>query len=177
MNGQTPAKAVATTEFAQQETSAPVAAQIKRILVPVDFSDCSVHALRYAVSLAKLVDASLILLHVIDSLIAPPEMEFVHLNIKDFNAELEKHAQAKLTKLAREHIDPTLPATPVLRHGAAWEQIKDAARERKADLIILGTHGHTGIKHMVLGSTAEKVVRLAGCPVLVVRDYTPSPGK
>ena len=146
-------------------------AQIKRILVPIDFSDCSMAALRYAASLAKQLDASLILLHVIDSLVAPLEMEYVHLNIKDFNAEREKHAKDKLAALARSEIDPTLPTVPVLRHGPPWEQIKDTARERKADLIIVGTHGHTGLKHLVLGSTAEKVVRLAGCPVLVVREY------
>lgn len=146
-------------------------AQIQRILVPVDFSDCSVFALRYAASLAKQVGASLTLLHVLDSLIAPPEMEFVHLNLNEFKAELEKHAKEKLAAFARDEVDPVIPTTPVLRHGPPWEQIKETARERKADLIIIGTHGYTGLKHMVLGSTAEKVVRLAGCPVLVVRKY------
>ena len=146
-------------------------AQIKRILVPIDFSDCSLASLRYAAGLAKQLDASLTLLHVIDSLVAPPEMEYVHLNIKDFNAERERHANNKLAALAQKEVDPTVPTTPLLRHGAPWEQIKDTARERKADLIIVGTHGHTGLKHLVLGSTAEKVVRMAGCPVLVVREY------
>lgn len=128
-------------------------------------------ALRYAASLAKQLDASLILLHVIDSLVAPPEMEYVHLNIKDFNAERERHANNKLAALGQKEVDPAIPTTPLLRHGPPWEQIKDTARDRQVDLIIVGTHGHTGLKHLVLGSTAEKVVRLAGCPVLVVREY------
>ena len=154
------------------QSQAPAqAAHIKRILVPVDFSECGTHALHYAASLAKQVDASLVLLHVIDSLIAPPDMEFVHLNLKEFNAEREKRAKDKLAELARSVVDPTTPTTPVLRHGAPWEQIKETAREREIDLIVIGTHGYTGLKHVVLGSTAEKVVRLAGCPVLVVRDY------
>ena len=86
-------------------------------------------ALRYAASLAKQLDASLILLHVIDSLVAPPEMEYVHLNIKDFNAERERHANNKLAALGQKEVDPAIPTTPLLRHGPPWEQIKDTARD------------------------------------------------
>ena len=88
-----------------------------------------------------------------------------------FRAEVEKHAAAKLTALAQKEIPATVPVFPVVRHGAPWEEITHVAKDRKADLIVIGTRGYTGLKHMVLGSTAEKVVRYAGCPVLVVREY------
>src|SRR5436189_570017 len=144
---------------------------VKRILVPLDFSGCSVFALRYAVNLAKGVDASLLLVHVASSLLTPPEMEYVHVDLRKFQAEIEKHATAKLTTIAQKEIPATVPATPIIRHGTPWEEITRAAKDRKADLIIIGTHGYKGLKHMFLGSTAEKVVRFAGCPVLVVREY------
>ena len=86
-------------------------------------------------------------------------------------AEVEKHANAKLTALAQKEVPATVRASPIVRHGAAWEEITTLAKERQVDLIIIGSHGYTGFKHMIMGSTAEKVVRYAGCPVLVVREY------
>lgn len=157
------------TSHAEDATAVPL--PVKRIVVPVDFSAGSLFALRYAANLAKQVDASLILMHVASSLLTPPEMEFVQLDLKKFRAEVEKHASARLADLAKKEIPPTVHASPLVRHGAPWEEITRLAKERKADLIVIGTHGHTGFKHLVLGSTAEKVVRYAGCPVLVVREY------
>jgi len=153
------------------EPAAAVPLPVKKILVPVDFSDCSLFALHYAVNLAKQVDASLLLVHVASSLLAPPEMEYVHLDLKKFQAEVEKHASAKLAAIAQKEIPATVHASPIVRHGTPWEEITRTAKDRKADLIVIGTQGHTGLKHVFLGSTAEKVVRFAGCPVLVVREY------
>lgn len=142
---------------------------VKSILIPIDFSDCSQFALRYAVNLAKDVEASLILVHVASSLLAPPEMQFVHIDLKKFRNEVQKHASSKLSALAQKEIPATIPASSIVRHGSPWEEITRLAKERKADLIVIGTHGYSRLKHMLLGSTAEKVVRSAGCPVLVVR--------
>jgi len=153
------------------EDAAAVPLPVKRILVPVDFSECSIFALRYAANLAQPVGASIILEHVVSSLIAPPEMEYVQLDLKKFRAEVDKHATAKLVALAQKEIPATIPVSPFVRHGAPWEEITKLAKERKADLIVIGTHGYTGVKHMIMGSTAERVVRYAGCPVLVVREY------
>jgi universal stress protein A len=144
---------------------------VRQILVPLDFSDCSTFALRYAANLAGQMNASLILVHVASPLLTPPEMEYVHLDLRKFRAEVEKHASAKLAALAQKEIPATVPTSPIVRHGTPWEEITQTAKERKADLIVIGTRGYTGIKQMVLGSTAEKVVRYAGCPVLVVREY------
>lgn len=151
-------------------TDSNVPLPVKRILVPVDFSECSIFALRYAANLARQADASILLVYVATSLIAPPEMEFVQLDTKKFREEVEKHATAKLTSLARSTVPGTVRVTPIVRHGSAWERICKVAKERRADLIVVGSHGYTGFKHLILGSTAEKVVRSAGCPVLVVRD-------
>jgi len=156
---------------AKESEGTAIPLPVKRILVPVDFSECSTFALRYAANLAEQVDANLILLHVASSLLTPPEMEYVQVDLKKFRAEVEKHASAKLAALAQKEIPATLPASPLVHHGAPWEEITRVAKERKADLIVIGTRGYTGLKHMVLGSTAEKVVRYAGCPVLVVREY------
>lgn len=152
-------------------TNESVPLPVKQIVVPVDFSDCSVFALRYAANLAQQVGASIILAHAASSLIAPAEMEYVHLDLKKFRAEVEKHAAAKLTALAQKEIPATVHATPIVRHGTPWEEITKLAKDRKADLIIIGTHGYKGVRHMIMGSTAERVIRYAGCPVLVVREY------
>ena len=155
----------------QSECATAVPLPVKQILVPVDFSDCSLFALRYAVNLARQVDASLILVHVASSLLTPPEMEFVHLDMAKFQAEVEKHASAKLAAIAQKEIPAGVRASQLIRHGSPWEQITACSKEKKADLIVIGTRGYSGIKHALLGSTAEKVVRSAGCPVLVVREY------
>jgi universal stress protein A len=160
-----------STKPKASEGAASVPLPVKRILVPVDFSECSVFALRYAANLAQQVEASIILAHVASSLIAPPEMEYVQLDLRKFRGEVEKHASAKLVALAQKEIPATVHASPIVRHGAAWEEITTLAKERQVDLIIIGSHGYTGFKHMIMGSTAEKVVRYAGCPVLVVREY------
>jgi len=151
--------------------AAAVPLPVKKILVPVDFSDCSLFALRYAVNLATQVNGNLLMVHVASSLLTPPEMEYVHVDLKKFRAELEKHATAKLTAIAEKEIPAGVPISPVVRHGTPWEEITQTAKDRQADLIVIGTRGHSGIRHLLLGSTAEKVVRFAGCPVLVVREY------
>src|SRR5687767_5372398 len=99
------------------ECAASVPVPVKRILVPVDFSECSIFALRYAANLAQQVEASIILAHVASSLLAPPEMEYVQMDLKKFRAEVEKHASAKLAGLARKELPATLHASPIVRHG------------------------------------------------------------
>lgn len=147
---------------------------VKRILVPTDFSECSLYALRYANNLARETGANLTLLHVVDSLIAPSDLEYVYVDPKALRAAVEKRASERLTELTRKEIDATEPASPIVRRGRAWEEIIETAKNRKIDLIVIGTHGYSGLKRAVLGSTAERVVRHAGCPVLVVRDIRTS---
>lgn len=139
--------------------------QLKKILVPIDFSDCSRKALQYALPFARQFDASLELLCVVETRI--PAAEMVDLN----SARDQMLANASQEF---EALQQTLPedvvSKAVVREGLPQAEIINAARQSGADLIILSTHGRTGLSHVILGSTAEYVVRYAPCPVLVVRE-------
>lgn len=136
--------------------------RLKKILVPVDFSDCSKKALQYAIPFARQFGADLKLLHVVEPYPAVPEMSpYDFDNIADGKAQLEALRQA---------LGDAVPASTSLRAGMPHMEIAEAAREFGIDLIILSTHGRKGLSRMVLGSTAEKVVRRAPCPVLIVRE-------
>lgn len=85
------------------------------------------------------------------------------------DATVVKRLHHQLVMLARQEIDPLIHVIPQVRVGKAFHEIVTAAKQANADLIVIATHGHTGFKHVMLGSTAERVVRHAPCPVLVVR--------
>ena len=142
--------------------------KIKKILVPIDFSAISKDALPWAVFLAAQFKAELVLLHVeekfpMDHLLGRELLSHTMVPlIKQAGADLERLAGA-LRKTNEQNI------SVVVRDGKPFQEICHAAETLGADLIVLTTHGHTGLKHVWLGSTAERVVRHAQCPVLVVR--------
>ncbi len=141
---------------------------IKSIVVPVDFSATSRRGLAYAVRLAEQFGGKITIIHVIEP-IAAPEFAAVALLIE--NDAGRKAAKAKLEELVREmKISSRLIEKTVVRFGSPFTEITAAARSLKADLIVLTTHGYTGLKHVLMGSTAERVVRHAPCPVLTVRE-------
>ena len=142
-------------------------AGIKKILVPTDFSAPSRRAMDYAAVLAKESGAEILLLHVIESL---PYSVTDTLHVIDHRRALEKTAGALLENLRDELGEKELAVKSRLASGAAYGEILKAARREKTDLIVMGTHGRTGMSHLLLGSVAEKVVRLAACPVLTVPD-------
>lgn len=140
-----------------------------KILVPVDFSACGREALRYGVELTSRYDAELHLLHVLDIRYAGADYVMGLPNFQGFEEEMRRHAEAEMEKLASA---PDLEGRSVqssLREGIPSQEILSMAEEIGADLIVMGTHGRTGLEHLVLGSTAERVVRMAPCPVLTVR--------
>jgi universal stress protein A len=140
----------------------PVPFSLKRILVPMDFSECSRKALLYAVPFAKQFNAELILLHVVEPYPAVPELTTFEVEtLNDGRRELEAACRA---------VSGEVPAHGELRNGLARLEIANAARELGIDLIVLSTHGRKGLSRMLLGSTAEMVVRHAPCPVLIVRE-------
>lgn len=143
--------------------------RLKKILVPIDFSNLSKDALPYAALLAKQFGAELILLHVvpwfpIDQLLGAemisqtmvPAIKQAETNLEHMAAEVSKSTDVKTSAAVRE--------------GTPHETICKVAKSQSADLIVLTTHGYTGLKHVWLGSTAERVVRHASCPVLAVRE-------
>jgi len=140
---------------------------INRILVPIDFSDCSRKALRYAIPLAKEHGASLTLLYVVPNQYAT--YDYGGVNMPALEAQMFVDGEKELRGMVEEECDD-VSAESLVRTGSAADQILTAAKEIPADIIVISTHGRTGLKHMVMGSVAEQVVRRASCPVLVVRE-------
>jgi len=139
----------------------------KRILVPLDFSDPSKRALRLAADWAQLFGAHVYLLHVIEVTPFLSGLEEVPLAVSEH--DLAQTAKATLAGLASSELPAETKVVVLIRRGKAYDQIVTAARSLKIDLIIIATHGRTGLDKMLLGSTAERVVRYAPCPVLTVR--------
>ena len=140
--------------------------KIKTILVPLDFSRASMDALNYAVALARKFAATVHLLHVT----APDEAAVPGAaHILRRTAQAVVSAQERLAKTHAKHLFPFWPENTYVRTGPAFQEICEQAREIGADLIVIGTRGNTGLKRVLLGSTAERVVRFSHCPVLAVR--------
>jgi nucleotide-binding universal stress UspA family protein len=146
---------------------------IKKILVPVDFTESSNHALYYAVDLAVALGAAVSLLHVFEPpvysmadavIVAPPEMV----------AEISDKAQQMLDSTMNSHRKRCPGISGSVVKGAAWEEIGRVAVEQNADLIVMGTHGRRGLSRAILGSVAERVVRTSKVPVLTVGPRDPS---
>jgi len=144
-------------------------ARIRRILVPVDFSEHSKDALRYAVDLGSIFDAELILIFVVESVGYPADLGYGQAAIPEIERDLTSRGRTELERLARETVGGRLAVKFHVPAGRPFVEIIKAAREVEADLIVIATHGHTGVEHILFGSTAEKVVRKAPCPVMVVR--------
>jgi nucleotide-binding universal stress UspA family protein len=144
--------------------------EIRRILVPVDFSETSRKALQYAVPFAAAFDAEVVLLHVVQPYSIPVELGYMPPEWQDNQQKFLQVAREELDKLRAREIGTRARSQAQVREGLPWPEITAAAGELQADLIILATHGRTGLQHVLLGSVAERVVRHAHCPVLVVRE-------
>jgi nucleotide-binding universal stress UspA family protein len=145
---------------------APLQFQISRILVPVDFSEHSHKALRYALAFAAQFDAEVSLVHIVEQMVYPGDWMYPPLAVSDFATEKREQITERLRALSS---GSGVKTKQIVRLGRAWQEVIEIAREQKCDLIILATHGYTGLKHVLLGSVAEKIVRHAPCPVLTVR--------
>ena len=141
-----------------------------KILVPIDFSDLSKEAFFVACDIAKRLQGRLLILHVVDYVtpslffaegMVPPES---HTEFLDFRIAKEK----QLEELMEDERARGLWIHPIFTTGVPTEEIVERARRHKADLIVMSTHGRTGISHFLLGSVAEGVIRKAPCPVLTL---------
>jgi nucleotide-binding universal stress UspA family protein len=142
---------------------------LKKILVPIDFSGFSKNALKYAVPFAKQFDAEILLLYVVEPTIYPADFSFGQIGLPGIEEEMRKRGTEELIKLAKDEISDVVKSRTRVETGKAFTEINRVAKEEEIDLIIIATHGHTGIEHAIFGSTAEKVVRKAPCPVLSIR--------
>ncbi|MDB6040260.1 MAG: Stress protein UspA-like protein [Verrucomicrobiales bacterium] len=159
-------------ELAPEEQALPGTASeskisLKKVLVPVDFSDCSEKTVRYALAFAAGSKAEVVFVHIVEPYTPTPEMLMIDV------ASIESAAYQAAKKLLRRIVTQSkliAPCSSEIRIGKPWVEIIRLAKESGADLIVVSTHGRTGLAHVLLGSTAEQIVRHAGCPVLVVRE-------
>ena len=163
-----PPLAEAVHRFSAKE-SVGAHVNMQRILVPINFSRESAKAVRYAVSLARQFDASITLVHVVEPSYGPPAFGGAPVARQATEKERAARAKSKLGVMGHRILGPCRIVETVIRNGLAFFEITEAAKALNADLIIIGTHGYSGPTRAIMGSTAEKVVRHAPCPVLVVR--------
>ncbi len=142
---------------------------IRSILVPTDFSENSAGAVDYAVALAGLFNASLHLVHVCQvPALATATVDGAIISMPDWEGQLRIAAEAEMAKLVARLAG--VAVTTEIAVGTPAARIVAAAVEHDVDLIVMGTHGHGPLLHIVLGNVAERVVRTAPCPVLTVRQ-------
>ncbi len=143
----------------------------QRFLVPIDFSEYANQALDYAITLAGKLGARLTLLHVIQPLAlggGDMGMTLPFAYVQELEAEIQRSMASSLERVTAAGLEGDM----VIVHGMPFHEIIETAKTQQVDLIVMGTHGRTGFQHVLLGSVAEKVVRLAPCPVLVARQPT-----
>ena len=144
---------------------------IRSILFPTDFSECGNFALSYAASLARTFKASIICLNVIEPIV--PTVGYSGMTeplpIADIAEQLEDSAERELPKLAECDEFAGIEVEEMVVHGEAAAEIVRVAKDRNVDLIVIASHGRTGLGRILFGSTAEAVVRHAHCPVFVVK--------
>jgi universal stress protein A len=140
----------------------------KKILCPIDFSEFTDQVLEYAVSITKKYDSELHLIHIIPNLnyFTPYESFFTPENLIVVEKNMEVEVNKDFDRVMKT-ID--IPVIKVIKTGAAFVEIVNYAKSESIDLIIIGTHGRTGLEHILIGSVAERVIRKAPCPVLTVR--------
>lgn len=157
----------------EQKKGAPAAKNpilLKRILVPIDFSEYSKNALRYAVPFAKQFEAELLLVYVVEPTIYPSDFAFGQMGVPNLERELRERGKQELERLVKTYINGRVAVRTMIRTGKPYHEIIMLAKEENVDLIIIATHGHSGVEHVLFGSTTEKVVRKSPCPVLTLRS-------
>jgi nucleotide-binding universal stress UspA family protein len=142
---------------------------LRRILVPTDFSESARHALTYGISFAKEYGAEVVLLHVIESLPMSYVSDLFPVPMAEFFQEVTSYARKELADLAAHVRERKVPAREIVVQGKPAAEIVRVAREEAADMIVLGTHGKRLLDQPLFGSTIERVVRGAPCPVLSCR--------
>jgi nucleotide-binding universal stress UspA family protein len=143
--------------------------KLKKVLVPTDFSDSARQALRYGMSFAKEYGAELVLLHVVENLTVGYASDLFPVPMAEVFQEISGYAKAELAKLGQEARERGLAVRELVIQGKPSAEIIRFAAENDIDVIVLGTHGKGMLDQALFGSTTERVVRRAPCPVLTVR--------
>jgi len=144
--------------------------KLKKILYPTDFSDSSLEALKYAISFAREFKAKLVLLHVVNEKVFSEGLNLPRIvSLETLEREMTAEAERQLKTILPAEERGAVETETVILKGNPFLEIIRYAHEQDVDLIIIGTHGRSGVEHIIFGSTAEKVVRKAPCPVLSVK--------
>ena len=141
----------------------------EKILIAVDFSENSAYAFDYALTLAQQFGSHLSIMHVINEPVDLRGFYVPHISFEQLEKEIEAGATTMMEKFCNERLGNFSAYETSIVSGIPYEEILRKAKEIDASLIVLGTHGRTGIDHIIFGSTAERVVRTAACPVLTIR--------
>jgi nucleotide-binding universal stress UspA family protein len=145
--------------------------EIRTILAPSDFSAHAAQAVRYACALAERFGARLHLLHVIPDIVpAGPDPMLTPVLPPEYYTDMEAQSRATLDDLIEPSWGKATSVTSSVRWGNPVEEIVEEARTAGVDLLVIATHGRTGLSHVLLGSVAERIVREAPCPVLTIRE-------
>ncbi len=143
--------------------------KFKIILFATDFSESSDYAFQYAHSMAKEGNAHLVIVHVINEPVDLRGFYVPHISFDKLEEEIEEGAQKMMEKFCRTHIRDYDDYETFILPGIPYDEVIKKAVEVSADVIVMGTHGRTGLDHVLFGSTAEKIVRKSPIPVLTVR--------
>ena len=144
---------------------------LRRILVTTDLSDYSLAAMEYASSFGLLYSSKLYLLHVVDPIASVLAIPGVEADVTAQQQRAVDEGMRELVDFVAKRINRDLRVIPIVAAGTPAEEIKRFAVQEGIDLIVLATHGRTGLRHILMGSVAEKVVRLSGVPVLTVKPH------
>lgn len=143
--------------------------KLNRILCPVDFSECSWAALTTAEALARVFGSELVLAHVVEPVLYPVAYGLAATATLDLEGEARSGAEAALAPLAAEIAARGVSCSSQVTGGTAAVRICGLVEELDIDMVVMSTHGHTGVRHLLIGSTTERVVRRCACPVLTVK--------
>lgn len=142
---------------------------IKNILVPTDFSDHANNAISYAKAMAKGIEASLHVIHVVEPIVYPADWGYSQVGFVDLEKELVTAAEKELARLSETLKSEGFDVKTEVLSGRASDRIVEYAGKHHIDMIAIATHGRSGLEHFLFGSTTERVLRKADCPVLAVR--------
>lgn len=142
---------------------------VKALLVPTDFSANASQALQYAKEIAKGTQAALHIVHIVEPVVYPADWSYAQVGFADIEQELQENAEKELKTLSEALTAEGFNVVTAVRRGRASDEICNYASEHGISIVAIGTHGRSGLEHFLFGSTTERVLRKAPCPVLSVR--------
>lgn len=145
--------------------------EIKKILVPIDFSENSSKILEYGNYVAKQFNAGLEVIFVAQTFHDYSEFFEPHMPVIQFEEEIIASAKERMKSFLEENEDPSVPCGSTVLAGDVAEVILEHVKDEAVDMIVMGTHGYKGLEKVLFGSVAEKIVKMAPCPVLTVNPY------